>query len=649
MALTSRSPVDPEDLGSNPTHNPTFAEILHSRLTRRAALQGLSASAAMGLIGSWFTSHEAVTAAEGDPVSTLTFTEIKHGYDSTHHVPPGYRADVLIRWGDPLTATGPVFDPQSQTGDKQLRQFGYNNDMIAYFPLPYGSQNSDHGILAINHEYTNAALMFPGYEDDDDAQKKLTKEQVDVELAAHGVSIIEVKKEQGQWRVVSNSPLNRAIRLSNTKIALTGPAAGSARLKTNTDPEGRFVIGTLNNCAGGVTPWGTYLTAEENFHQYFSGQQEGAAYKRYGITGKPAYPSWGKYYDRFDVTKEPNEPMKFGWVVEIDPYNPNAMPKKRTALGRFKHENASVVVAPNGQVVVYSGDDERFDYIYKFVTKGTYNPNNREANMNLLDEGTLYVAKFHDNGKLTWLPLQFGTSRLTPENGFKSQADVVIEARRAADLMGATKMDRPEDVDINPVNGRVYALMTKNDRRTPDQVDAANQRHHNLYGHIIEMIPPGGPGAKADHTAMVFEWEVFIRAGDPKKRAHGAKYGPGTTENGWFANPDNVAFDKQGRMWIATDGFPDFGVADGVWACDVSGKAAAQTRCFFQCPSGAELCGPEFTPDNKTLFVAVQHPGEDDGSTFDKPSTRWPDFKEGMPPRPSVVAITKTDGGIIGT
>jgi hypothetical protein len=448
--------------------------------------------------------------------------------------------------------------------------------------------------------------------------------------------------------VVPDSTYNRAIRLSSTTINFSGPAAGDDRLKTKTDPTGTKVVGTINNCAGGWTPWGTYLTAEENFHQYFAGEAEGDAYSRYGIKGEPAYPGWGKYFDRFDVTKDPNEAMKFGWVVEIDPYEPKSIPVKRTALGRFKHENGSTVVAPDGRVVVYSGDDERFEYIYKFVTEGKYDPKNRAANMNLLDKGTLYAAKFEDNGKLTWLPLEFGKNQLTAENGFKSQADVVIEARRAADLLGATKMDRPEDVDVNPMNGHVYVMLTKNDRRTPDQVDAANQRFHNVYGHIIEMIPPG-EGKDGDHTAMVYDWDVFIRAGNPKERGDGAKYGKGVTENGWFANPDNVTFDNQGRMWISTDGFPDFGVADGVWACDVSGDAAAQTRCFFQCPSGAEMCGPQFTPDNKTLFLAVQHPADDDGSTFDNPSTRWPDFKEGMPPRPSVVVITKDDGGIIGS
>ncbi|GAB4211925.1 MAG: PhoX family phosphatase [Synechococcales cyanobacterium] len=650
MALPPAHPHrDPEDIGCNPSDNRTFADVLSSRFSRRAALQGVSATVAMGLFANWFTVGEGNAAEAPPPQSSLTFPEVKHTYDSTHHVPAGYNASVLIRWGDPLSAGAPEFDPANQTGDKQLRQFGYNNDMLAYFPLPLGSDSSTNGILAVNHEYTNSALMFPGYADDKDAQEKLTKAQVDVELAAHGVSLVEVKKEGDQWQVVPNSPYNRSLRLSSTKMELTGPAAGNDRLKTSTDAEGRFVIGTINNCAGGWTPWGTYLTAEENFHQYFAGKIEGAAYKRYGISGSPAYPSWAKYHDRFDVAKEPNEAMKFGWVVEIDPYEPTSMPKKRTALGRFKHENASSVVAPDGRVVIYSGDDERFDYIYKFVTKGTYNPTDRQANLNLLDEGVLYVAKFEDNGKLTWLPLEFGKSRLTPENGFNSQADVVIEARRAADLMGATKMDRPEDVDVNPVNGRVYAMLTKNDRRTPDQVDAANQRFNNLYGHVIEMVPPGGAGQAADHTAMVFDWNVFIRAGNPKKRDHGAKYGEGVTEDGWFANPDTVTFDGQGRMWIGTDGFPDFGVADGLWACDVSGKASAQTRCFFLSPQGAELCGPTFTPDSKTLFVAVQHPADEEDSTFDQPSTRWPDFQDGMPPRPSVVVITKGDGGVIGS
>ncbi len=635
--------LDRDDLGSNRSSNPTFAEVFATRLSRRTALKGLGATLAAGGFASLFVHQQGTAFAQESPVSSLTFTEIAHGYEESHRVASGYNANVLIRWGDPVLPGGPSFNVADQTMAKQEQQFGYNNDMIAYFPLPLGSNNSEHGILCVNHEYTNTDLMFPDY----DAEAGATQQQADVEIAAHGVSIIEIIKENGEWTTVPDSQYNRTIRLSSTPIKLSGPAAGHDRLKTSADSTGTQVIGTINNCAGGWTPWGTYLTAEENFHQYFSGEIDQAEYERYGIVGRPSY-NWGNYYDRFDISKEPNEPMRFGWVVEIDPYEPDSQPIKRTALGRFKHENATTVVAPSGQVVVYSGDDERFDYIYKFVTQGTYNPDDRAANKDLLDEGTLYVAKFEADGRLLWLPVVQGEGPITPENGFNTQADVMIETRRAADLLGATKMDRPEDVETNPVNGHVYVMLTNNSRRTPDQIDFVNQRFNNVWGHIVEMIPPGGEGPEADHTATEFTWDIFLRAGDPDDSSNGALYGQGVSENGWFCNPDNVTFDNEGRIWISTDGCPGFGFADGLWAADTTGEARAVTKHFFACPKGAEMCGPTFTPDGRTLFVAVQHPGDDKDSTFANPSTRWPDFEEGIPPRPSIVVITKADGEVIG-
>jgi hypothetical protein len=638
-----------DDIGrSNPTDSTPIEIIIERRYGRRDILRGAAAGAIAGLFGGTMTSRAALAA---DNPSTLTFEEIEHGIDETHHVAKGYAANVVARWGDAVLKDAPKFDPFRQTAAAQEQQFGYNCDFIAYMPLPAGSDNSENGLLCVNHEYTSTQLMFPGMTADD-VMEKITKEQVEVELAAHGHSIIEVRKTDGKWAAVPDSQYNRRLSLSATPMKVSGPAAGHDLLKTNADSTGTQVIGTVNNCAGGWTPWGTVLTAEENFHQYFGGDPAKTAnaesFKRYGIVGEPEY-AWGKHVDRFNVEKEPNEPYRFGYMVEFDPYDPNSVPVKRTALGRFKHEGAHSFVNKDGRVVLYMGDDERFDYIYKFITAKAYDPNDRAANANLLDDGTLYVAKFSDDGKVQWLPLVHGQGPLTAANGFNSQADIAIHTRQAADLLEATPMDRPEDVEVNPVTGVVYAALTNNSRRKIDQIDGANPRFENTAGHIIEIIPTGGPGPEGDHTTAEATWQHFILAGDPTFGS--TLYGKGTSRNGWFACPDNVAFDNKGRIWIASDqggSQSKFQTGDGVWACDTTGDGRAVSRFFFRCPTGAEMCGPVFTPDSKTLFVAVQHPAEDKGSSFDTPSTRWPDFANDMPPRPSVVAITKEDGGEIG-
>jgi secreted PhoX family phosphatase len=421
-------------------------------------------------------------------------------------------------------------------------------------------------------------------------------------------------------------------------------------MRTKADPAGTRVLGMLNNCAGAMTPWGTWLTCEENFNGYFWGKADGPdakALKRYGAPGN--WFNWGQYVERFDVAREPNEVNRFGWIVEIDPFDPASTPRKRTALGRFKHEGAGNVVNGDGRFVVYSGDDERFDYVYKFVTEAAVDMTNRAANADILDNGTLHVAKYNADGTGEWMPLVHGIGPLTAANGFPDQATVLIHARLASDLLGATKMDRPEDIDVNPKTGKVYLMLTNNSRRRPDQVDAANPRADNKFGHIIEMEPEG-----ADHGSMRFSWNILVRCGDPSVAAVGATFHPGTTRNGWFGMPDNCAIDNAGRLWVATDGNSPAttGRADGVWAMETEGPARGTSKLFFRCPNGAELCGPYFTGNDETLFVAVQHPGEADDdaktpATFENPSTRWPDFQPGMPPRPAVLAITRRGGGRI--
>ena len=639
--------------GHNATSNPTMGEIISARFSRRGFLQG---SLAVSAIAATVSPLALLTASEARAAATsaFNFNEVEAGIDAMHHVAEGYDADVLLRWGDALFADSPAFDPTAQTAAAQERQFGYNNDYVGYIPV---GGSSEHGLLVVNHEYTNPHLMFPGLVtlvEGEITMNPLTKEQVDVEMAAHGGTIVEIRKADGKWQVVTDGANNRRITAA-TEMQLTGPAAGHDRLKTNADPTGTKVLGTLNNCAGGVTPWGTYIMAEENFHGYFSGElpanhPEIANYERLGVP-EGSY-EWANFYDRFDVSKEPNEPNRFGYIVEVDPTDPASVPKKRTALGRFKHEGAESIVAKDGRVVFYLGDDERFDYVYKFVTAGTYNPDDRAANMDLLDDGTLYAAKFAEDGTIEWLPLVQGQGPLTPENGFHSQADVVIATRLAADLLGATKMDRPEDIQPNSVNGKVYVMLTNNTRRTAEQVDEANPRAENAFGHIIEIAEADG-----DFAATSGTWEVLLKCGDPAVAEVGATFSTDTTANGWFGMPDNCAVDSLGRLWVSTDGNNPSatGRTDGLWAVDTEGEARRTSKLFFRVPVGAEMCGPLFTPDDETAFVAVQHPadgGDDwDGfgrvSYYEDLSTRWPDFDDAMPTRPSVVVITKQGGGKI--
>ncbi len=340
------------------------------------------------------------------------------------------------------------------------------------------------------------------------------------------------------------------------------------------------------------------------------------------------------------MSREPNEPFRFGWVVEVDPYDPTFVPRKRTALGRFRHEGATVVVARDGRVVVYSGDDARFEYVYKFVSSKPYRPTDRDHNLTLLDEGTLYVAKFHPDGTGEWLPLVFGHGPLTPENGFHSQADVLLNTRGAADLLGATKMDRPEDIEASPVTGTVYVVCTNNTRRTASQVDPANPRPINRHGHVLELFEAGG-----DHAATHFRWQIFLLCGNPRD--------PDTYFAGYpkekvspISCPDNIVFDRAGNLWIATDGQPrTLGYNDALHVVPVAGPERGRVRQFLSGPIGCEICGPEFTPDFRTLFVAIQHPGE--GSPLAQTPSRWPDGV--LPPRPSVVAVRHREGSEIGT
>jgi len=652
-----------DDIPLSPPRPETIGAIIARRYSRRDVLKGsLGVTAATALFGP----AALAAGAQSAEAMPFAFEAVAAGVDETHHVAEGYDADILIRWGDPLFENMRPFDPANLTGADQARRFGYNCDYIAFFPL---DRRNRRGILCINHEYANPEVMFSGVNvrPDRDDFAKITEAHVAVEMAAHGVSVVEVALRNDRWRPVLGGRYNRRIT-AHTEMTVDGPAAGHALMQTKADPTGRKLWGTLNNCAGGRTPWGTYLTGEENCHGYFwtdrkadngrrlnkgLGDALQKSYERYGIPSN--WYSWGRFHERFNVDTEANECHRFNWIVEIDPFDPRSLPVKHSALGRCRHEGAEMVVNKDGRVVVYSGDDSPFEYIYRFVSKGIYRPGHRAHNMRLLSEGTLSVARFGADGTMQWLPLIFGEGPLTPANGFHSQADVLIYARMAADLLEATPMDRPEDVQPHPTNGKVYALLTNNERRRPEQLDKANPRAANEFGHIVEMTAPGG-----DHGAGTFAWDILIKCGDPRVAEVGALWNPATGADGWFACPDNCTFDARGRLWVSTDQgnlWPKkTSRADGFYAVGTDGANRALPKLFFRCPVGAEMCGTCFTPDDRTLFLAVQHPGTDGvrdwqsfgrESTFEDPATRWPDFMPGMPPRPSVVAIRKKGGGRI--
>jgi secreted PhoX family phosphatase len=476
---------------------------------------------------------------------------------------------------------------------------------------------------------------------------------------------------------VKNSRFNRRIT-AETPIDIGGPARGADLLRTKDDREGVRVLGTMANCAGGETPWGTYLTAEENIQDYFANLANlksrsdvdpfvVAAHQRFRMWKAQSLYNWDVVDPRFDLATTPTEPFRFGWIVEIDPFDPTSTPVKRTALGRFAHEGASPIVARDGRIAVYMGDDDKFEYVYKFVSNGRFDPKNRVANRNLLDQGTLYAARFDASGKGQWLPLVFDPKGpLNATAGFRNQADVLIKVRAAAAVLGATPMDRPEDVEANPTTGRIYIACTRNENRTVApgpttyagrEVDsgpnAANPRGANGFGHIIEIREAGD-----DHTSLEFSWEVFLLAGDPSGGRLVTDLHQVKTDSTYYAgygnaadlspigSPDNIGFDPAGNLWIVTDGTQPGGTNDGCYACPTSGPNRGRLQQFMSGPVGCEVCGCQFSPDAETLFLSIQHPGE--GGSTAAPRSHWPDGP-GVPPRSSVIAVRKEGGGVVGT
>ena len=621
------------------------------------AAQAGSAAAAPGRPGS--APQRDSAARRSSDLARTGFSPVAPNKRDAVVTADGFRSDVIVRWGDPVVPGAPAFDVHRQTPEAAGQQFGYNNDYVGVLAIDGGrrSGRGRHGrrgraLLVVNHEYTDEELMFPTGAYDDDTVKRIA-------MASHGMAVVEIQRGRtpGSWLRANTRGTRHNRRITAaTPFRVDGPAAGDDRLRTSADPRGTTVLGTIGNCSGGMTPWGTVLSGEENFNFYFdrSGELDpryAESYARYGITGDGGR-GWKDVDSRFDLTLEPHEPYRFGWVVELDPQDPTSTPRKHSMLGRFKHEGANVTIARSGHAVVYMGDDERGDYLYKFVSRDTYREGGRRArahNLSLLQHGTLHVARLtgdgleddvHD-GTGEWLPL---TSDTTSYVDGMSVADVLVDTRLAADRLSPTRMDRPEDVEPNPVNGKVYAALTNNSKRgTAYPVDEPNPlassmtrsaigapltpESGNRNGYVLELTP-----AKRDHTATAFTWDLFLVCGDPA--AQETYFGGfDKSQVSPISCPDNVTFDREGNVWIATDGNV-LGSNDGVFKVPTAGTERGRVQQFLTVPRGSEACGPLIADRDRSLFFAVQHPGEVDGATFEQPASTWPhtdDF-----PRPSV-------------
>ena len=633
-----------DDQTLNVSSNRSFADVLDTRLSRRRLLKG---AAAVTAVGSMPLAGCATGGSRREPV--LGFTGISTSTADAVRVPQGYTANVLYAWGDPVghQSGSPAFRQDAgNTADEQALQAGMHHDGIHYFPLPYGSSSSNSGLLVMNHEYTDDGLLHR------DGFANWSAEKVRKAQNANGCSVVEVREKGGKWEVVRPSPFARRITAA-TPMRIAGPAAGSALMKTAADATGTNVLGTFNNCAHGYTPWGTYLTCEENWDTYFinSGTLT-TDHRRNGITAKGRGYRWNEFDERFDAGKHPNEPNRHGWVVEFDPYNPQSQPVKRTALGRFSHEGAWPAKAGDGRLVIYMGDDRVFEYIYKFVSRDRVNGSDRNANGSILDHGTLYVAKFRDDGTGGWLPLVHGQGPLTVANGFADQADVLVRTRAAADAVGATKMDRPEWIAVHPQTNEVYCTLTNNSRRGVKDAaapDRANPRVNNVFGQIIRWREAGN-----DPAAQNFEWDLFAIAGDPQ---HPDAARQGNIKGDAYGSPDGLWFDDSGLLWIQTDvstsamnkGHYERLGNNMMLAADVR---SGTTKRFLTGPTGCEVTGVVMTPDARTMFVNIQHPGEKPSGRNDpnnpKAFSSWPDGAAGGRPRSATLVIKKDDGGVIG-
>ena len=603
-----------------------FDRLLDTIVSRRTLLKRTFVFGSVATIGGRLIQQPLSAATD-----RFAFDSVDANSDDEITLPPGYSVQVVVRWGDPLWSAGVEFDETTRgTAQSQSLAFGDNTDGMEVFSY------NGHTLLVANNEYTNRRIIWgnrenQAFESDDDVRKG---------LLAHGLSVVELDSSDGHWQVVKDSPYNRRIT-PETPMQLTGPAAGHEFLKTAADPDGVTSFGTWNNCGNGVTPWGTYLACEENFNGYFSSSDESVeltpAMKRYGLSINDRGYGWARIDERFDISHHPNEPNRNGYVVEIDPRRPDAMPKKRTALGRFKHENAELVINRDGRVVVYMGDDERGEFLYRYVSDGVYAPG--VDTDDLLEKGRLYAAKFVDGGRGEWIQLSPAAT------GMATVAEVCVHTRIAASAVGATTMDRPEWVAANPHAPEVYVALTNNKNRgikpnsggdaTP--VGGPNPRKKNRYGQILRWRIPSG-----DHTANEFEWDLFVLAGNPTVYGDSRAGSANINAGNMFNSPDGLKFDTTGLLWIQTDGKysnRDHFAGQGNNQMLVADPVTGEIRRFMVGPNECEVTGLSWSPDRRTLFVGIQHPGE-------RGNSHWPGGGSSVP-RSAVVAITRDDGRTI--
>ncbi|MDP3856228.1 MAG: PhoX family phosphatase [Stagnimonas sp.] len=676
--------VDHGDVLNSPNY---FGNVLSATMNRREVMRGgLSAAVTAGFGGSLLSACASDGPGSGPTVNVKSIARSK---DDRVVIPSDYSAYVLFATGDLLNGAGGDKTLQTITGDEMASRAGDHHDGMYFYGLNAAGaldrSANDRGVIAINFENINQQFLHAaGPTADATTKARTVADEVVKEINAHGVGLVEVKKNaSGKFEVVSGSTISRRVT-PETPMRLAGPVAGSQWVKTKFSTDGSQSRGTLNNCAYGYTPWGTYLTCEENWAGYFdnaSTATPGIEYSRYGI----AKSQGGSYRwatagadDRFarwqlntvgaDASADyRNEANTFGWVVEIDPVSGVAAPVKRTTFGRMAHECAyPSIITAGKKFAFYQGDDARFEYVYKFVPNKVWDAADAgggySAGDKYLNDGVLYVAKYNADGSGSWIPLVAGTGALTAANGFADQAEVLVKTRAAADAVGATKMDRPEWCSVDHGSGDVFITLTNNTSRTAAQVDAANPRASNAAGHILRMREAG-----SDPAATTFSWTIFV-FGSAATNAS-SNLSELTAEND-FASPDGIYNDARGLLWIQTDNghTNEMGLLCNNQMLVTIPPSDFNTRPvirrFLVGPAQCEITGIDMTPDGKTMFVNIQHPGEEtavadvngtDGNVS-KYASAWPydradatkaGTKAGRP-RSATLVISKKDGGQIG-